>query len=173
MTSSNTADTLKSTSSSLANDLTKPTDPTNVSYAAPRSGESMLTRPSALTLSTPSTQPARTHVVKSGEKWSEGAVQNRMRTDQNFMWWRARLLGGRTNHYGRVHLRMGPRDFKPRSTDGLGFDWPISYDDLEPYYTKVEMLIGVFGTNPGMENTPDSPPGVTLRSWFARPGWSG
>ena len=51
---------------------------------------------------------------------------------QNFMWWRARMLGGRTNHYGRVHLRMGPRDFKPRSTDGLGFDWPISYEEVAP-----------------------------------------
>ena len=82
---------------------------------------------------------------------------------EHFFWWRARMLGGRTNHWGRVSLRNGPYDFKPRSRDGLGFDWPINYDDLEPYYTKVELLIGVHGTNEGMENTPDSPAGVLQR----------
>jgi len=47
----------------------------------------------------------------------------------HFTWWRARMLGGRTNHWGRISLRNGPYDFKPRSRDGLGFDWPITYDD--------------------------------------------
>jgi len=81
---------------------------------------------------------------------------------ERFTWWRPRMLGGRTNHWGRISLRNGPYDFNPRSRDGLGFDWPISYDDVEPYYTKVEMLIGVYGTNEGLENTPNSPPGVLL-----------
>ena len=84
------------------------------------------------------------------------------KADEQFAWWRPRMLGGRTNHWGRMSLRNGPHDFKPRSRDGLGFDWPIGYDDVEPYYTKVEMLIGVYGTNEGLENTPNSPPGVLL-----------
>jgi len=79
-----------------------------------------------------------------------------------FKWWRARMLGGRTNHWGRIALRNGPYDFKPRSRDGLGFDWPISYDDMAPYYDKVEMLIGIYGSNEGLENTPDSPAGCLL-----------
>jgi choline dehydrogenase-like flavoprotein len=79
-----------------------------------------------------------------------------------FDWWRPRMLGGRTNHWGRVSLRNGPYDFKPYSRDGLGFDWPITYEDVAPYYDKVEMLIGVFGANQGLENTPDSPPGCLL-----------
>jgi len=79
-----------------------------------------------------------------------------------FEWWRARMLGGRTNHWGRISLRNGPYDFKPYSRDGLGFDWPIGYDDIAPYYDKVEMLIGVYGSNEGLENTPDSPPGCLL-----------
>jgi choline dehydrogenase-like flavoprotein len=70
-------------------------------------------------------------------------------------WWRGRMLGGRTNHYGRISLRMGPYDFKPYSRDGKGFDWPITYDDLAPYYDKAEELIGVYGTAEGLENTPD------------------
>lgn len=77
-----------------------------------------------------------------------------------FMWWRSRMLGGRTNHWGRISLRMGEYDFKPRSRDGLGFDWPISYEDLAPYYDRTEALIGVYGSNEGLENTPDSSPGV-------------
>jgi choline dehydrogenase-like flavoprotein len=80
----------------------------------------------------------------------------------DFRWWRARMLGGRTNHWGRISLRMGPYDFKPRSRDGLGFDWPMTYEDLAPYYDKTEALIGVYGSNEGLENTPDSSPGVLL-----------
>ncbi len=78
----------------------------------------------------------------------------------DFMWWRARMLGGRTNHWGRISLRMGPYDFKPYSRDGLGFDWPMSYEDVAPYYDKTETLIGVYGSNEGLENTPSSSPGV-------------
>ncbi|MDJ0921669.1 MAG: GMC family oxidoreductase [Henriciella sp.] len=77
-----------------------------------------------------------------------------------FSWWRARMLGGRTNHWGRVSLRFGPYDFKGYSRDGLGMDWPISYEDIAPYYDKVEGLIGVFGEAEGIENSPDSPAGL-------------
>ena len=79
-----------------------------------------------------------------------------------FDWWRARMLGGRTNHWGRISLRNGPYDFKPKTRDGLGFDWPISYEDVAPYYDKVELLIGVYGSNEGLENTPSSSPGCLL-----------
>jgi choline dehydrogenase-like flavoprotein len=81
---------------------------------------------------------------------------------RKFVWWRARMLGGRTNHWGRISLRNGPYDFKPHTRDGLGFDWPMSYEDLAPFYDKVEMLIGVYGSNEGLENTPNSSPGVLL-----------
>ena len=73
----------------------------------------------------------------------------------DWMWWRARMLGGRTNHYGRISLRMGPYDFKPYTRDGKGFDWPFSYEELAPYYDKAEELIGVFGSAENLENTPD------------------
>ena len=73
----------------------------------------------------------------------------------DFSWFRSRVLGGRTNHYGRVTLRMADYDFKPRSTDGLGFDWPISYADMAPYYDKAERFIGVTGTVEGIRSAPD------------------
>ncbi|HET9055280.1 MAG TPA: GMC family oxidoreductase [Chitinophagaceae bacterium] len=70
-------------------------------------------------------------------------------------WWRARMLGGRTNHWGRISLRFGPKDFKRKSIDGLGDDWPIGYEDIKPYYDKIDGLIGVFGSNEGLPNDPD------------------
>jgi choline dehydrogenase-like flavoprotein len=72
-----------------------------------------------------------------------------------FDWFRSRMLGGRTNHWGRISLRFGPKDFKRKSIDGLGEDWPISYNDIKPYYDRVDKLIGVFGTNEGLEDDPD------------------
>ena len=94
----------------------------------------------------------------SGEPYTNASTE----PARKFQWWRARMLGGRTNHWGRISLRNGPYDFKPRSRDGLGFDWPMTYEDVAPYYDKVEMLIGVFGSSEGLENTPDSPPGCLL-----------
>lgn len=75
--------------------------------------------------------------------------------DTKFDWWRARMVGGRTNHWGRISLRFGPDDFHRRSLDGLGDDWPISYDDLKPYYDRVDRLIGLFGSVEGLHNHPD------------------
>jgi choline dehydrogenase-like flavoprotein len=87
-------------------------------------------------------------------------------------WWRSRMVGGRTNHWGRISLRFGPHDFKRRSIDGLGDDWPISYDDVKPYYDKVDRLIGIFGTNEGLENDPDGvflpPPRPRLHELFIK-----
>lgn len=79
-----------------------------------------------------------------------------------FSWWRSRMLGGRTNHWGRISLRMGAYDFKPKTRDGLGADWPLTYDELAPYYDKTEMLIGVYGGDDDLENTPRSSPGVLM-----------
>lgn len=76
-----------------------------------------------------------------------------------FDWFRSRMLGGRTNHWGRISLRFSQKDFKHKSLDGLGEDWPIGYNDVKPYYDKVDRLIGVFGS---VENIPDEPDGLFL-----------
>ncbi len=73
----------------------------------------------------------------------------------SFLWWRARMLGGRTNHWGRISLRFGPDDFKRKSLDGLGDDWPISYEDVAPYFDRVDRLIGIYGSKEGIRNEPD------------------
>jgi choline dehydrogenase-like flavoprotein len=73
----------------------------------------------------------------------------------DFRWFRSRIVGGRTNHWGRIALRFSPIDFKSYSRDGLGSDWPISYDDIAPYYDKVDSYIGVFGTKENISSAPD------------------
>jgi choline dehydrogenase-like flavoprotein len=74
---------------------------------------------------------------------------------QKFRWLRARVLGGRTNIWARISLRFAPYDFRSYSTDGGGVDWPISYEDVAPYYDRVERLIGVFGNRDGVPTMPD------------------
>src|SRR6185436_1978156 len=72
-----------------------------------------------------------------------------------FRWFRSRIVGGRTNHYGRISLRFADYDFKPYSRDGVGTDWPISYEDIAPYYDKAEGFIGVTGSKEGIRSAPD------------------
>lgn len=91
-----------------------------------------------------------------------------------FDWFRSRMLGGRTNHWGRISLRFGPKDFKRKDQDGLGENWPIGYEDVKPYYDKVDKLIGVFGTNEGLEDDPDGyflpPPKPRLHELYIKNG---
>ncbi len=84
----------------------------------------------------------------------EGEPYNQI-GDSKFDWFRSIMLGGRTNHWGRISLRFGPKDFKGKDKDGLGDNWPIGYEDVKPYYDKVDKLIGVFGSNEKRENDPD------------------
>src|SRR6476469_8201034 len=70
-----------------------------------------------------------------------------------FRWFRSRIIGGRTNHYGRISLRFSDYDFQP--ADGLGDAWPVTYDDIAPYYDKAEAFIGVTGTKEGLRTAPD------------------
>src|SRR5204863_354072 len=58
-------------------------------------------------------------------------------TGTHYAWVRARCLGGKTNIWGRLALRLSDYDFKAKSHDGYGEDWPISYADLEPYYDSA------------------------------------
>ena len=93
-----------------------------------------------------------------------------------FDWFRSRMLGGRTNHWGRISLRFGPLDFKRKDYDGKGDNWPIGYDDIKPYYDKVDKLIGVFGTKENMYNEPDGfflpPPKPRLHEMYIKRGAS-
>jgi choline dehydrogenase-like flavoprotein len=87
--------------------------------------------------------------------WSIDGEPYTRAPDTKFDWWRARMLGGRTNHWGRISLRFGPEDFRGKSRDGLGDDWPITYNDVAPYYDRVDQLVGIFGSRENLPNHPD------------------
>ena len=104
--------------------------------------------------------------------WSLDGEPYTTKNGTDFQWFRSRMLGGRTNHWGRISLRMGPHDFQPK--DGLTTAWPITYDDVKPFYDKVDRLIGIFGTVEGLENEPDGiflpPPAPRLNELYIKKG---
>jgi choline dehydrogenase-like flavoprotein len=77
-------------------------------------------------------------------------------TGTNYAWVRARCLGGKTNIWGRLALRLSDYDFKAASRDGYGENWPIEYKDIAPYYDKVDLLLGISGVKEGLPHLPDS-----------------
>ncbi len=77
-------------------------------------------------------------------------------TGTKFSWVRARALGGKTNVWGRLALRLSDYDFKAASRDGYGSDWPISYADVAPYYDKVDRYLGISGVTENLPWLPDS-----------------
>ena len=93
-------------------------------------------------------------------------------TGTEWEWFRARMVGGRTNHWGRISLRFGPKDFKRKSIDGLGDNWPIGYEDVKPFYDRIDKTLGIFGTNEGLPNDPDGffmpPPKPRLHEMFIK-----
>jgi len=64
-----------------------------------------------------------------------------------FLWVRARIVGGKTLHWGRLSWRLSDLDFKAATREGFDVDWPIDYEEIAPYYTKAEEWIGVSGNN--------------------------
>jgi choline dehydrogenase-like flavoprotein len=77
--------------------------------------------------------------------------------DKPFSWQgRTRVVGGRTNVWGRQSYRFSDQDLHGKSFDGYGEDWPISYKDLEPYYNLVEDYVGISGQAENVPELPDS-----------------
>ncbi len=76
-------------------------------------------------------------------------------TGKPFLWYRGRQLGGRLHTWSRHVPRMSNHEFKAATLRGRGVDWPLSYEDLAPYYDMVERTLGVHGSPAGIPNCPD------------------
>lgn len=78
---------------------------------------------------------------------------------------RARVFGGRTTHWNAVSLRFSERDFREWSTNGIEEDWPLTYQEIAPYYDQAEKLMVICGTKEGLEDLPDGQfiPALPLR----------
>ncbi len=58
---------------------------------------------------------------------------------------RSMSVGGLAMHWGGVTPRFTPEDFRVNSLFGVGYDWPMSYDELGPFYQEAEERMGVAG----------------------------
>ena len=72
--------------------------------------------------------------------------------------YRQMVVGGSGMHWGGAIPRYSPEDFRLRSMYGVGFDWPISFDDLDPYYQEAEERIGAAGEQGPPDCDPRSKP---------------
>jgi len=72
-----------------------------------------------------------------------------------FDWIRAYHTGGKSMHWGRQSYRMNKKDFEANAKEGIAIDWPIRYEDLEPWYAHVEKFVGISGQAEGWEVLPD------------------
>src|SRR5690242_9471678 len=75
--------------------------------------------------------------------------------DDPYYWVRIRLAGGKTLRWGRASWRLSDYEFKCKDHDGVGDNWPISYQDLAAYYDRVEPIFRVSGRNEGFPQLPD------------------
>ncbi|MBU2950796.1 GMC family oxidoreductase [Tamlana agarivorans] len=94
------------------------------------------------------TKPATKH-------WFVDDVKHPYNEEKDYLWIRGYHVGGRSIMWGKQSYRLSDLDFEANKKDGHGVDWPIRYDDLAPWYDKVEAFIGVSGENLGLPQLPD------------------
>lgn len=73
-----------------------------------------------------------------------------------FFWIRPGAVGGKSLIWGRWSFRWSADDFEANKREGIDGDWPIRYDDIAPWYSKVENYIGVSGSRENLPQLPDS-----------------
>jgi choline dehydrogenase-like flavoprotein len=105
-------------------------------------------------------QPIQARAAFFSERFSHFFVNDRKNPyttprEAPFLWIRGRQGGGRLHSFGRVLLRWTDEDFKIRSRTGKGVDWPVSYDDLVPFYDEVESYLGLYGNKDNVATLPD------------------
>ena len=93
---------------------------------------------------------------ETNHQWFVDDLQNPYIQDKPFHWIRMRVLGGRSLSWGRQSYRMSDLDFKAKTHDGYGDDWPISYAEMVPYYEEVERYVGISGNAENLPQLPDS-----------------
>ncbi|WP_406827500.1 GMC oxidoreductase [Microbulbifer sp. ARAS458-1] len=72
-----------------------------------------------------------------------------------FIWYRGATVGGKSLIWGRQSYRWSKLDFESNKMDGNGIDWPVRYEDIEPWYDRVEPFVGISGSYEGLDVLPD------------------
>ncbi len=111
-------------------------------------------------------QDAREHPIQSQTYafnesnkhfWNNDRLNPYIQTEgAEFSWRRADIVGGRSLLWNRQVYRWSQLDFDANKNDGHGVPWPVSYDEIAPWYSYVEKFIGVSGQAEGLDHLPDS-----------------
>jgi choline dehydrogenase-like flavoprotein len=75
--------------------------------------------------------------------------------DKPYNWVRVRMFGGRSLFWSRQSFRLSDYEFKAKSHDGFGEDWPIDHAELDPWYSRVEGIFRVNGSNDNLAQLPN------------------
>ncbi len=105
-------------------------------------------------------QPVQARAAFFTERFSRFFVNDRKNPyttprGEPFLWIRGRQSGGRLHSFGRVLLRWSDDDFKIESRSDRGVDWPVSYDELAPFYAEAESHLGLYGNQDHVSTLPD------------------
>lgn len=105
-------------------------------------------------------QPIQARAAFFTERFSRFFVNDRKNPyttprGEPFLWIRGRQAGGRLHSFGRVLMRWSDDDFKIHSRTGKGVDWPVSYNELAPYYAEAEEHLGLYGNKDHVSTLPD------------------
>ena len=82
--------------------------------------------------------------------------ENPYEQEKEFTWIRSSKVGGKSLLWARQTYRWSNLDYEANKLDGHGVDWPIRYQDIEPWYDYVEPFIGIAGSEENIPHLPDS-----------------
>jgi choline dehydrogenase-like flavoprotein len=92
--------------------------------------------------------PANTH-------WFVDDLDNPYVEEQPFDWLRGYHVGGRSLMWARQSYRLSPMDFESNAKEGVAIPWPVSYEEIAPWYDKAELFAGISGSKEGLAQLPD------------------
>jgi choline dehydrogenase-like flavoprotein len=91
----------------------------------------------------------------ANEHWFVDDLDNPYVEDQPFDWLRGNHVGGRSLMWARQSYRFSPMDFEANAREGVGVPWPVTYDEIAPWYDKAEIFAGISGSKEGLPQLPD------------------
>ena len=92
----------------------------------------------------------------ANEHWFVDDIDNPYVEEQPFDWLRGYHVGGRSMHVGAAELSLQPDGLRGATrSEGVGIPWPVSYEEIAPWYDKAEIFAGISGSAEGLPQLPD------------------
>jgi len=91
----------------------------------------------------------------ANQHWFVDDLDNPYIEEQPFDWLRGYHVGGRSLMWARQSYRFSPMDFEANAKEGVGVPWPVTYDEIAPWYDKAEIFAGISGSKEGLPQLPD------------------